>query len=114
MNEKLLKSLFDIKIAIHEIDSFLPSEKFSISDYKNNLLLKRAVERNLEIIGEAMNRILKEDPQFPLEGVHRIIGLRNQIIHGYDSISDENIWAIIVNHLPKLRSEVDELAKKFE
>ena len=67
MNEKVLKSLFDIKIAIHEIDSFLPSERLSFNQYKSNLILKRAVERNLEIIGEAMNRILKEDSMFPIE-----------------------------------------------
>jgi uncharacterized protein with HEPN domain len=114
MNEKVLKSLFDIKIAIQEIDSFLPQEKLSLSDYKKNLLLKRAIERNLEIIGEAMNRILKEDQDFPIKEAFRIVGLRNQIIHGYDSISDENIWAILVNHLPKLRSEVDDLTKDFE
>jgi uncharacterized protein with HEPN domain len=114
MNEKVLKSLFDIKIAIHEIDSFLPSQRLSLSDYKNDLIIKRAIERNLEIIGEAMNRILKEDPEIPIEGAIRIVGLRNQIIHGYDSISDENIWAIIVNHLPKLRSDVEDLTKDFE
>jgi uncharacterized protein with HEPN domain len=78
------------------------------------LLRKRAVERNLEIIGEAMSRILKEDQNFPISEANRIVGLRNQIIHGYDSISDENIWAILVNHLPKLREEVDELTKDFE
>jgi uncharacterized protein with HEPN domain len=78
------------------------------------LILKRAVERNLEIIGEAMNRILKEDPIIPIEEAYRIVGLRNQIIHGYDSISDENIWAILVNHLPKLRNEIEALTKDFE
>lgn len=114
MNEKVLKSLFDIKISIGEIDSFLPSGRLSINEYKSNLLLKRAVERNLEIIGEAMNRILKEEQNFPISEANRIVGLRNQIIHGYDSISDENIWAILVNHLPKLREEVDELTKDFE
>lgn len=65
-------------------------------------------------MGEAMNRILKEDAGFPIEEANRIVGLRNQIIHGYDSISDENIWAILVNHLPKLRGEIDELTKDFE
>jgi len=56
-----------------------------------------------------MSRILKEDPLFQLENSRRIIGLRNQIIHGYDSISDENIWGIIVNHLPNLKQEVAKL-----
>ena len=114
MNEKVLKSLFDIKLAIHEIDSFLPSIGISFPEYKSNLMLKRAIERNLEIIGEAMNRIIKEDPGFPIQEALRIVGLRNQIIHAYDSISDENIWAIIINHLPKLRSEVDKLTEEYE
>ena len=74
-------------------------------------MLKRAIERNLEIIGEAINRILKEDPDFPIENAKKIIGLRNQIIHGYDSISDENIWGIITVYLPKLKSEIDIMIK---
>jgi uncharacterized protein with HEPN domain len=114
MNERVLKSLFDIKIAINEIESFLPSEKLTYNDYKSNLLLKRAIERNLEIIGEAMNRIIKEDPDFPIKEAYRIVGLRNQIIHAYDSISDENIWAIIINHLPSLKVEIDQLTQEFE
>jgi uncharacterized protein with HEPN domain len=58
-----------------------------------------------------MNRILKEDSNFPIVNAKRIIGLRNQIIHGYDSVSDENIWAIISLHLPKLKSEIEILIK---
>ena len=84
----------------------------TFDNYKGNSLLKRAIERNLEIIGEAINRILKEDPAFPIENAKRIIGLRNQIIHGYDSISDENIWGIINNYLPKLKTEVNIMIKK--
>ena len=80
-------------------------------DYSRDIKLKRAVERNLEIIGEAMNRILKEDPQFSLENTKRIIGLRNQIIHGYDNVSDENIWGILVNYLPVLKKEITDRIK---
>jgi uncharacterized protein with HEPN domain len=56
-----------------------------------------------------MNRLLKENPEFTIENATRIIGLRNQIIHGYDSVSDENIWGIITLHLPKLKSEINSL-----
>jgi len=112
MTEKLLKLLYDIKIAIDEIDSYFETEPKTFDHYKNNPLLKRAIERNLEIIGEAINRILKEDPTFHIEDSTRIVGLRNQIIHGYDSISDENIWAIITLHLPKLKTEVESLIKQ--
>ncbi|MEI7503098.1 MAG: HepT-like ribonuclease domain-containing protein [Paludibacter sp.] len=72
-------------------------------------MLKRAIERNLEIIGEAVTRILREEPEFPLENAKRIIGLRNQIILGYDSVSDENIWGVIINHIPKLKQELIKL-----
>ena len=66
-------------------------------------------KENLEVIGEAMNRLLKENPDFKIENAVKIIGLRNQIIHGYDSISDENIWGIVTLNLPKLESEVNSL-----
>jgi uncharacterized protein with HEPN domain len=111
MNERVLKCLYDIKIAVDEIDSFFETESRDFDNYKGNILLKRAIERNLEIIGEAMNRILKEDTDFSLENSKRIIGLRNQIIHGYDTVSDESIWGIITNHLPKLKTEIDTLIK---
>jgi uncharacterized protein with HEPN domain len=111
MNEKQLKYLFDIKLAIEDIDSYFKTEPRKFENYKNNSLLKRAIERNLEIIGEAINRILKEDPSFPIEDAKRIIGLRNQIIHGYDSVSDENIWGILTVHLPKLKADIESLIK---
>jgi uncharacterized protein with HEPN domain len=70
-------------------------------------LLKRAVERNLEIIGEAVNRILKGNPQFSILNVKKIVGLRNQIIHAYDNISDENIWSIVIKYIPHLKTEIE-------
>lgn len=111
MNEKVLKCLYDIKIAIEEIDSFFVKESRNFDEYKSNTLLKRAIERNHEIIGEAMNRILNEDPNFPLKNARRIIGLRNQIIHGYDMVSDESIWGILTGHIPELRKEKNLLVK---
>jgi uncharacterized protein with HEPN domain len=112
MNEKVLKCLYDIKLALEEVDSYFIDRQKSFQEYKGDILLRRAIERNLEIIGEAMNRILKEDPQFTIEHARRIVGLRNQIIHGYDSISDESIWGIVINHLPNLNAEVNNLIKK--
>lgn len=109
MDEKLLKCLYDVKAAIDEIDSFFSNRGKRFEEYKKDLILKRAVERELEIIGEAINRILKSDPSFPLKNAKKIIGLRNLIIHGYDSVSDENIWGILFNHLPKLKEEINRL-----
>ena len=56
-----------------------------------------------------MNRILTRDPDFPIEDSRRIVGLRNQIIHAYDDISDENIWSVILNHLPKLKVTIQNI-----
>lgn len=75
-------------------------------------MLKRAVERDLEIIGEAaVNRILKRDGDYIniISNAKAIVSLRNHVIHAHDSVSDENIWSILINHLPKLKLEVDDL-----
>ena len=109
MDERIEKWLLDIKIAIDEIEGFFEGQPKTFQVFSSNLLLRRAVERNLEIIGEAMNRILLRDPDFPIDNARRIVGLRNQIIHAYDTISDENIWAILINHLPKLKSEIENI-----
>jgi uncharacterized protein with HEPN domain len=109
MDERILKWLYDIQEAINEIDSYFSEHPKDFNHYKSNILLKRAIERDLEIIGEAISRILKTAPDFPIENAKRIIGLRNQIIHAYDSISDENIWAIISKHIPLLREEINDL-----
>ena len=109
MTEKQLKFLYDIKLAIDDIESYFETETRTFDNYTKNSLLKRAIERNLEIIGEAINRLLRDDPSFPIENAKKIIGLRNQIIHGYDSVSDENIWGIIMIHLPKLKSEINSM-----
>ena len=109
MNEKIHKYLYDIKIAIDEIDSYFVLREKRFDEYCKDIILKRAIERDLEIIGEAINRILVIDPVFPIQNARRIVGLRNQIIHAYENISDENIWGIIINHLPILKLEVDKL-----
>ena len=81
------------------------------ADYLTDIKTRRAVERNIEIIGEAVNRILKKDKHFKLENAQKIIGTRNRIAHGYDKISDELIWSIVINNLSKLKEEVDNLLK---
>ena len=111
MDERILKWLYDVKLSIEEIDSFFAGQERNLFKYKNSLILKRAVERNLEIIGEAINRIKQRDPEFlkNISEANAIIGLRNHVIHSYDNISDESIWSILTNHLPKLKIEVDNL-----
>ncbi len=116
MDEKILKWLYDIKAAIEEIESYFEQYPKDYIKYSSNLILKRAIERDLEIIGEAVNRILKKDGNIAIDNARKIVGLRNQIIHAYDNISDENIWAVISKYIPKLYEEVEQLinANKIE
>lgn len=114
MDERILKWLYDIQGAIVEIENYFIDHPKDFKLYSSNVLLKRAVERDLEIIGEAVNRIIKIRPEFPIENAKRIIGMRNQIIHAYDNISDENIWAILIKYIPLLKIEVDKLIKNSE
>lgn len=108
MDERILKWLYDINFALDEIELFFDGKEKNFFEYQKNIMLKRAIERNLEIIGEAVNRIIKSDAVFEakISDAKAIVGLRNQVIHAYDNISDENIWSIVINHVPKLKKEV--------
>lgn len=111
MDTEIKSWLFDIFQSINEIESYYSDQPKIFSEFLNDTKTKRAIERNLEIIGEAVNRILKKDDSFYLDNSRKIIGTRNRIIHGYDDVSDEMIWSIVINHLPKLRKEVETYLK---
>lgn len=109
MDKEIRTWLEDIRQSIAEIESYFEAGQMIYSEYVKDTRTKRAVERNLEIIGEAVNRILKKNSDFSLQNARKIIATRNRIIHGYDAISNNLIWSIVVNHLPKLKSEVNRL-----
>ncbi len=85
MEPKIKTSLEDILCAIEEIESFFESRPLRFDVYLADLCLRRAVERNVTIIGEAMNRILKNDPEINITAARKIVDTRNYVIHGYDS-----------------------------
>jgi len=109
MDNEIKTLLFDILQSINEVESYFDDKPKRFDDYIKDIKTKRAVERDIEIIGEAVNRILKKDKNFKLENAQKIIGTRNRIIHGYDKISDDLIWSIVINHLPKLKAEISML-----
>jgi len=112
MDKEIMTWLFDINSAISEIDGFFEEGKKIFENYQKDIKTKRAVERNLEIIGEAVKRILEKNSEIELSNARKIVDARNRIIHGYDTISDDVIWGIIIRHLPKLKIEVEKLMKK--
>ena len=109
MDDLIKKHLQDIMTAIEEIDGFFGGRPKLFEDFCANLCLRRATERNVEIIGEAMNRVLKTDRNIAVTNSRKIVDARNYIIHGYDSLSADILWSMVVNHLPKLRDEVTAL-----
>lgn len=109
MDNEIRAWLYDVLQSINEIDSYYDKKPRVYEDYVADIKTKRAIERNLEIIGEAVNRIFKKDRNFNLNNAENIIGTRNRIIHGYDKVSDDLIWSIVINHLPKLKKEITEL-----
>ena len=110
MELKIQKYLYDIITSINSIYEYI-GENRDFNEYSENKLLRRAVERELEIIGEASNRILKLDSEFPIDNARKIVDLRNWVIHGYDKVDDVIIWGILSNHLPKLKEQVENLMK---
>ncbi len=82
-----------------------------LDDYLCDDLLRPAMERNFEIIGEALSRLGRKDPE-TLEQIPdhaQIIAFRNILIHGYDAIDDRRVWDAIVNTLPNLLQIVETL-----
>jgi len=110
MKPEIYTWLEDINIAIKQIYDFLP-EDFKYSDFEDDLKTQKAIERNIEIIGEALNRILRISPDIAISDSRKIVDTRNRIIHGYDSITPDILWLIIKRSLPILEKEISELLK---
>ena len=108
MDDEHKKYLMDIKLAIENIDIHLNGKR----DYflfEKSLTVRSAIKYEFSIIGEAMYELLKLKPDFTITDGVKIIGFRNKIVHEYDAIDNGQVWAIIVNYLPRLESEVTSL-----
>ena len=109
MQVKSLKLLEDIRRAGELIARFV--DRKHLADYVEDPLLRSAVERQFEIIGEALKRLTKTDPAAADQITHtsRIISFRNILIHGYDLVDHEVVWDVLQTHLPVLRQQVQAL-----
>jgi uncharacterized protein with HEPN domain len=105
MTDQGKKYLSDILQAIEPIESFT-SGISTYADYVSDLKTQSAVERQLGIIGEAINKFDKLFPGFNLDNARKIVGLRNRLIHTYDLVDSSIIWALIKKHLAPLKQEV--------
>jgi len=103
------KYLYDVRQAAERLLRFCEGKSFD--DYTRDELLRSAVERQFEIIGEALNRLSRTDPQ-TAEGIdehRRIIAFRNILVHGYAEVDERVVWNVLELKLPKLHQQVAEL-----
>lgn len=103
---EIRKYLFDMAEACELIESFVAGKSFD--DYAADALLRSGVERQFEILGEALSRLLQIAPELSnrISDTRRIISFRNRLIHGYASVADEIVWGVIEANLEKLKDEV--------
>ena len=107
-SKSIKKYLYDIQQSIDSIYEYL-GEKRDYFEYERNKQFRRAVERELEIIGEAVNHLLDLDEHIAIDHARRIVDLRNFVIHGYDKVDNVIIWGVISEDLPRLKIQVDTL-----
>jgi uncharacterized protein with HEPN domain len=112
MNRKANKLLFDMLSCIEDIESYFPEKESILALLKTDRKTLRAVERNIEIIGEATKKLLKIDPSIGITDANDIIGARNFIAYDYDSVSHIILSRIIIENFPILKREVQELMGK--
>jgi len=106
--DKAGKYLFDIQYAIGLIETFVESVA-GFKDYQVDTKTQSAVERQLAVVGEVVNKISTECPKITLSNAKQIIDFRNRIIHSYDNIDASIVWTIVKKHLPVLKQEVETL-----
>ena len=109
MQPKLLKYILDIESVIEEIETIKQKSKGDFIIFYGDIILQRAVERDLEIIGEAIRKMIELNPDIQITASKNIIGLRNIISHAYDSIEPELLWGIIQKNIPVLAQEIQNL-----
>jgi uncharacterized protein with HEPN domain len=107
MQPNILKYILDIQSVIQEIETIKTKANNNFTSFKSDIILQRAIERDLEIIGEAIRKIIEIDPTITITSAKNIIGLRNIISH--DSVEPEMIWGIIQNNIPVLADEIKKI-----
>ena len=106
------KYLYDIRHALSLLQGFTADKGFE--DYERDAMLRAAVERELQIVGEAMSQLAKTDEQLVkrISEYQRIIGFRNVIVHEYSAVDDRLVWAVIETKIPILQKEIESFLKE--
>lgn len=114
MDENILKYLEDVRLACEDVEQFFANYPNRFDVFSNDRLMIRAVERSVEIMGEAINRILKREPDFCLPNARAIVQTRNRVIHSYEKVENEFLWGLVVRHIPELKKDVERILAEYE
>jgi len=109
--KEVLKYILDIESVVEELDEVVKIHSKDYHKFSSNFMAVRTVERDLEIIGEAVRKLLEIDPTLNISSSKQIIGLRNMIVHAYDSIDPTVLWRILLKDIPILKEEIKEIKK---
>ena len=112
MKPEAQKYLYDIWGAVELLTGFTSYKAFE--DYQRDAMLRAAVERQFEIIGEATAQLAKVDQNLVarISDYRRVVAFRNILIHGYADVDDRLVWDVVQAKLPILRRDVEELLRE--
>ena len=114
MDEYILKHLQDILNAIGDLEKIFKDYPMRYDVFEKDDLRRWAVERKTEIMGEAMTRIRKHNPNFLIPNARGVIATRNRLIHSYEYVEPSFLWTLIIRHIPQLKKDIEEIIRKYE
>ena len=112
--EEILTYLQDVLDAINDMQSCFIDFPNRYDLFEKDMMRKCVVERKVEIMGEAINRIRKSDSSFVIPNARAIIDTRNRIIHSYDNVTPEFLWSLVVRHIPELKKDIERIITEYE
>lgn len=112
--EEVLAYLQDVLDAISDVESCFVDFPNRYDLFERDMMRKCVVERKVEIMGEAINRIRKSDPLVVIPNARAIIDTRNRIIHSYDNVVPEFLWSLLTRHIPELKKDIERIIVEYE
>lgn len=112
--EEVLTYLQDVLDAINEMQSCFVDFPNRYDIFAEDIMRRCVVERKVEIMGEAINRIRKIDPSVAIPNARAIIDTRNRIIHAYDNVQPEFLWSLVKRHIPELKKDIERIITEYE
>lgn len=113
-DEKIMTYLQDVLDAINDLQSCFVGFPNRYDLFEKDIMRKCVVERKVEIMGEAINRIKKTDSSVVIPNARAIIDTRNRIIHAYDNVQPEFLWSLVLRHIPDLKKDIERILDEFE